>query len=99
MPGQVPPPPQRSDWPDSLASTCVVHADLREELTTVPAQRLASQLAIACLLGLDACQDRAGGDGRDGLYSRNVGDARWLPCKHIYIRPWERNERAFLLAV
>src|SRR3954471_14095809 len=29
----------------------------------------------------------------------NTGDVRWLPCKHINIRPQEGNERAFLFAV
>src|SRR4051812_7781033 len=29
----------------------------------------------------------------------NTGDVRWLPCKHIDIRPQEGNERAFLFAV
>src|SRR6187399_3631992 len=29
----------------------------------------------------------------------NTGDVRWLPCKHIDIRPQEGNERAFLFRV
>ena len=30
---------------------------------------------------------------------RNTGDVRWLPSKHIDIRPQEGNERAFLFVV
>ena len=29
----------------------------------------------------------------------NTGDVRWLPCKHIDIRPQEGDERPFLFAV
>ena len=29
----------------------------------------------------------------------NTGDVRWLPCKHIDIRPQESNKRAFLFRV
>src|SRR6266566_6950852 len=29
----------------------------------------------------------------------NPGDVRWLPCKHIDIRPQESNEHAFLFVI
>ena len=59
-------------------------------------------LTLYCLLPnslLDGPCVRADGKVVLNYFPGNTGDVRWLPCKHINIRPQESNERAFLFRV
>ena len=48
---------------------------------------------------LDGPRVRTDGKVVLNYFPRNTRDVRWLPCKHIDIRPQESNERAFLFRV
>ena len=48
---------------------------------------------------LDGLRMRADGKVVLNHFPGNNGDVRWLPRKHIDIRPQESNERAFLFRV
>src|SRR4051812_19185629 len=48
---------------------------------------------------LDGPRMRTDGKVVLNYFPGNAGDVRWLPCKHIDIRPQESNERAFLFGV
>ena len=59
-------------------------------------------LALYCLLPdslLDGPRMRTDGKVVLNYFPGNTGDVRWLPCKHIDIRPQESNERAFLFRI
>src|SRR4051812_2145228 len=59
-------------------------------------------LALHCLLPdslLDGPRVRTDGEVVLNHFPGNAGDVRWLPGKHIDIRPQESNERAFLFGV
>ena len=48
---------------------------------------------------LDGPRVRTDGKVVLNYFPGNTGDVRWLPCKHIDVRPQESNERAFLFRV
>src|SRR3954471_10724583 len=59
-------------------------------------------LALHCLFPdslLDGPRTRTDGKVVLDYFPGNAGDVRWLPRKHIDIRPQESNERAFLFRV
>src|SRR3954467_4916249 len=56
-------------------------------------------LALHCLLPdflLDGSRMRTDGKVVLNNFPGNAGDVRWLPRKHVDVRPQESNERAFL---
>ena len=59
-------------------------------------------LAFYCLFSdslLDGPRVRADGKVVLNYFPGNTGEVRWLPCKHIDIRPQESNERGFLFRI
>ena len=59
-------------------------------------------MTLYCLFSdplLDGPRVRTDGKVVLNYFPGNTGDVRWLPCKHIDIRPQERNERAFLFRI